>query len=153
MVDLWGRAGVTFHVTEEDLAKANELNQSDLANLIGVWIKEGKASFDGEIYFPGIEGNKPLKNTETNLYIPLHLTNKEKKDWHVYIKAEYARDGQAYTGSDLLSELYREENEANWRDVSGPVLVAEFKELSLEEAKEHIHRAYPDVSMDIFTFQ
>ena len=61
MVDLWGRAGVTFHVTEEDLAKANELNQSDLANLIGIWIKEGKASFDGEIYFPGIEENKPLK--------------------------------------------------------------------------------------------
>ena len=24
---------------------------------------------------------------------------------------------------------------------------------SLEEAKEHIHRAYPDASMDIFTFQ
>ena len=45
MVDLWGRAGVTFHVTEEDLAKQNELNQSDLANLIGIWIKEGKGFF------------------------------------------------------------------------------------------------------------
>lgn len=153
MVDLWGRAGVTFHVTEEDLAKANELNQSDLANLIGTWIKEGKASFDGEIYFPGIEENKPLKSTETNLYIPLHLTNKEKKDWHVYIKAEYTRDGQAYTGSDLLSELYEEENESNWQDVSGPILVSILKGFSLEEAKERIHRAYPDASMDIFTFQ
>ena len=75
----------------------------------------------------------------------------------VFVKSEYVRDAQAFTRLD--ASQYEEvgiymgtDCEQGWNDIKGPVLVADWKNLTMEQAMEKIKVLYPDASIGIFTF-
>ena len=72
----------------------------------------------------------------------------------VFIKAEYVRDAQAYTRKSLLGEpdIYSEENDIGWSDVSGDILIGEYSDCSIADARERIKKVYPQANPEIFRF-
>jgi hypothetical protein len=59
----------------------------------------------------------------------------------VSINSEYARDQQVYLGGDLANSFEQPEEE-NWRDVSGPIILAVIEADSVESAIKRIAADY-----------
>ena len=51
---IWGRIGMTFHLTEEEFHTLQE-GGDDAAELIFQKVKSGEALLDGDTYFPSPE--------------------------------------------------------------------------------------------------
>lgn len=71
----------------------------------------------------------------------------------VFIKSQYVRDSQAYTGAEISEndDIYADdEMDQNWGDIECPVLCADL-ELNPEAAINWvIHNMYPNASREIF---
>ena len=73
----------------------------------------------------------------------------------VFIKREYVRDSQAFTGKafkkDDLGDLYSSgEAEDGWQDIEGDILVADINCETEEELFKRIGTIYPKASHHIF---
>ncbi len=70
----------------------------------------------------------------------------------VFVKEGFVRDAQAFMESAVTDNYY--DSEEGWRDISGPVLVADWsgEEMTLSKAKERIQNLYPESSSEIFSF-
>ena len=67
----------------------------------------------------------------------------------VSIDSEYARDQQIYFGDDLVNSFEQPEEE-NWKDASGPIILAVIEADSIESAIKRIAADY-GCSPDRFT--
>ena len=74
------------------------------------------------------------------------------KRFLVFIIAEYVRDCQAYLNAALKSDTdtIDEENEANWRDVNGDILVMDMMSFHIDDIKSNIRTFYPNASEKVF---
>lgn len=156
---LWARIGVSFNVSDEKyeiLAQA-EGNNKKIEKILETFLSEGKAVIDGDCYFP--DGCHPFGSGEYEFELfPLKASSFKKpgelKDWRVYIKSCFTRDAQAYLGSfPEEGDIFDETEEENWRDVCGSIVIAEFKNISLEDAKRRIKKMYPGAEEEIFIFE
>lgn len=73
----------------------------------------------------------------------------------VFIKSEYVRDSQAFSGKDIPKGFldgihFTIEAEDGWRDIEGDVLVADMNCETEEELSKRIRNIYPEASIEIF---
>lgn len=70
----------------------------------------------------------------------------------VFTDGLYVRDAQIYCGTiDEDEDIYSEENEDNWYDTSGPVLLIDRDFKTLDELRKTVMDVYPD--MDLCTLR
>lgn len=70
----------------------------------------------------------------------------------VFADGPYVRDAQIYCGTiDEDEDIYSEENEDNWYDTSGPVLLIDRDFKTLDELRKTVMDVYPD--MDLCTLR
>lgn len=70
----------------------------------------------------------------------------------VFMDDPYVRDAQIYCGTiDEDEDIYSEENEDNWYDTSGPVLLIDRDFKTLDELRKTVMDFYPD--MDLCTLR
>lgn len=70
----------------------------------------------------------------------------------VFTDGPYVRDAQIYCGTiDEDEDIYSEENEDNWYDTSGPVLLIDRDFKTLDELRKTVMDVYPD--MDLCTLR
>lgn len=70
----------------------------------------------------------------------------------VFTDSPYVRDAQIYCGTiDEDEDIYSEENEDNWYDTSGPVLLIDRDFKTLDELRKTVMDFYPD--MDLCTLR
>ena len=68
----------------------------------------------------------------------------------VFTDSPYVRDAQIYCGT-IDEDIYSEENEDNWYDTSGPVLLVDRDFKTLDELRKTVLNIYPD--MDLCTLR
>lgn len=73
----------------------------------------------------------------------------------VFIKSEYVRDSQAFSGKAFpkgeLDDLYSNvEAEDGWQDIEGDILVADMNCKTKKELFKRIRAIYPEASIEIF---
>ena len=89
------------------------------------------------------------------------FTNEPESKQHkcitlAFIKSDYVRDAQAFTGKKvniLEEDLSSQKNEAGWRDCFGPILIGAFPETTEEQARELVKIIFPEAAEEIFFFQ
>lgn len=71
--------------------------------------------------------------------------------WMVFVKAQYVRDAQAFTGKkNFAADIY--EDEDGWLDIGGPVLCAIYRDLTKEEVIKKNQNIYPDAPEEVFVY-
>lgn len=69
----------------------------------------------------------------------------------VFVKAQYVRDAQAFTGKDtIMDDIWDDED--GWQDISGPVLCAVYHNFPKETVEEKIHTLYPNAPKEVFEY-
>lgn len=80
MKHIWMRAGVTLHLSEEEVALIiNSFDSTVSGNVVAQVLKDGRFSFDGESHIPGecVEGYNAENGTtfeEDDIYMDLDFT-------------------------------------------------------------------------------
>lgn len=88
---------------------------------------------------------------ETVKFMPLKQRDAElEKLWDEFTDSPYVRDAQIYCGT-IDEDIYSEENEDNWYDTSGPVLLVDRDFKTLDELRKTVLNIYPD--MDLCTLR
>lgn len=89
--------------------------------------------------------------SESTDYYEEYNYSQAKRRFLVMIKSEYVRDAQVYINTVKKNDdIYSDENENNWIDASGSLLIGDFIALYEEDVIKKITKLYPKADFSIF---
>ena len=68
----------------------------------------------------------------------------------VFIRPAYIRDAQAQVSGSPLKRKTKNDYESTWVEIKCPALVADYYDISLEEAKKRTREQYPYLDEEAF---
>lgn len=74
----------------------------------------------------------------------------KEKEILVFIRPAYIRDAQAQVSGSPLKRKTKNDYESTWVEIKCPALVADYYDISLEEAKKRTREQYPCLDEEAF---